>query len=91
MGPVHRFVDAWMLTPLWWKGFYIVFPLSFVLLTALTGDARYGALWAFVWGAMVAGALWLSERLKARRAGVGGRRSSGPQYPDRRDVRGPRR
>jgi len=88
VGPIRRFIDAWMLTPRWWKGFYIVFPLSFVLLTAMTGDARYGALWAFVWGLMVAGALWLSERLKARRAGPP---APGPQYPDRRDVRGPRR
>jgi len=86
VGLVHRLVDAWVLTPRWWKGFYVVFPLSFVLLTAVTGDPRYGALWAFVWGAMVAGALWLSERLKARRAAT-----QAPRYPERRDVRGPRR
>ena len=88
MGLVHRFVDAWLLTPRWWKGFYIVFPLSFVLLTAVTGDARYGALWAFVWGLLVAAALWLSERLKSRRGGSG---PDTPRYPERRDVRGPRR
>jgi hypothetical protein len=88
VGPIQRFIDAWLLTPRWWKGFYVVFPLSFVLLTWVTGDTRYGALWAFVWGLMVAGALWLSERVKSRRAAE---RSDGPQYPERRDVRGPRR
>lgn len=85
MGLVQRAIDTWLVTPRWWKGFYIVFVLGFVVLAGATGDGRYAALWAFVWALMVAFSLWGSERIKARRRGP-----EAPQVPTSRDVRGPR-
>ena len=68
MNIFRRALDAWVLTPRWWKGFYITFPLSFAFVIAATGgDATFAVRVAFVWSLSVALALWASERLKARR------------------------
>jgi hypothetical protein len=64
----RRALDMWVLTPKWWKGFYITFPLSFAFVVATgAGDPTFAVRVAFAWSLSVAFALWASERLKARR------------------------
>jgi hypothetical protein len=63
----RRALDAWVLTPKWWKGFYVTFPLAFAFVVVTTGDATFAIRVAFAWSLSVALALWASERLKARR------------------------
>ncbi|MSP22901.1 MAG: hypothetical protein EXR66_07830 [Dehalococcoidia bacterium] len=60
----------WILTPKWWKGFYIAFPLSFAFVV-VTGaaDATFAIRVAFIWALSITLALWASEKLKERRRG----------------------
>jgi hypothetical protein len=61
----------WVLTPKWWKGFYIAFPLSFAFayIVVTGGDASFSVRLAGLWAFSIAFALWSSEKLKERLRG----------------------
>lgn len=59
-------IESWVRTPIWWKGFYISFPLSFAFMYTTTLDATFAVRWGFVWALSITFALWASEALKAR-------------------------
>jgi hypothetical protein len=69
-------IENWVRTPLWWKGFYVAFPLSFAFMYTTTLDATFAVRWGFVWALSITFALWASEalkaRLRARREGLDG-------------------
>jgi hypothetical protein len=79
VNPFRRILDIWVATPKWWKGFYVTFPLAFVFgATVMSeGDTTFALRLAFGYAAMVAIALWASERLKARIRG-GSQAGPGP-------------
>lgn len=63
---MQRLVDGWMTTPKWWKGFYLGFGVGLVLLLVLGNSFPFSMMMAFIWGSMIAFALWSSEKLKER-------------------------
>ena len=63
---MQRLIDGWVTTPKWWKGFYITFGAGVAVLWVMTSDLAFAFVTAFIWGSMVAFALWASEKLKAR-------------------------
>jgi hypothetical protein len=63
---LQRLIDGWVMTPKWWKGFYITFLVALILFTAMTRDGQFALMVAFIWGLMVAFALWSSDKLKER-------------------------
>jgi hypothetical protein len=63
---LQRLIDGWVMTPKWWKGFYITFLVALILFTAMTRDGQFALMVAFVWACMVAFALWSSDKLKER-------------------------
>ncbi|MCC6237681.1 MAG: hypothetical protein IT299_08925 [Dehalococcoidia bacterium] len=76
---LRRLLEGWVVTPKWWKGFYVAFPLSFAFIfTSTGGDATFAIRIAFLWAISIAIALWASEALKARLRG----RREGPRAVD---------
>ncbi|MFN8640041.1 MAG: hypothetical protein U0360_11500 [Dehalococcoidia bacterium] len=63
---LRRAIDGWLRTPIWWKGFYLAFPVSFAFIYASTLDATFAIRAAFAWSLMISAALWASEALKLR-------------------------
>lgn len=75
---LRRLLDGWVMTPKWWKGFYIAFPLSFAFIyTASGGDAAFAIRIGFLWALSISASLWASEALKTRLRG----RREGPARP----------
>ena len=66
---MRRLLEGWVMTPRWWKGFYIAFPLSFAFVYTTTADATFAIRVAFVWALSITAALWASEALKKRMRG----------------------
>ena len=63
---MQRLIDWWTSNPKWWKGFYLGFGVGVVVLLVLGNGFPFAMMMAFIWGSMIAFALWSSEKLKER-------------------------
>lgn len=71
---MERLLIWWLRREKWSKGFYLTLALAFVGLSMLRWPPIQALTVALMWAAMVAGALWVSEKLKDRmRGGTQGR------------------
>ncbi len=66
---MQRLIDVWVAVPKWWKAFYIAFPISLFVMLGAVRDPGFATLVSFVWAAMIAFAIWASEKLKERMRG----------------------
>lgn len=66
---MERLLIWWLRREKWLKGFYLTFAVSFVGLSMLSAPPLEALAVALMWAAMIAVALWVSEKLKERMRG----------------------